>query len=373
MRQRVLLVSTVHPATDPRIFYKIAPSLATEYDVFCALPNAVHKHENDQIQMIALPEFRHLLLRLLFSHIVLLWKCLRIRPDLVHIFVPELIPAAFLFKWLGAVVIYEVQENLYKKFSIKRYNNARLYQTLFRFFDHQARKHFYCIFTETAYLNEYTNLDLPFAVIHNYASLSFIDAHSVENQNNSAAPEFFYSGVISLERSFDILIAALAKLKPFYPDFKMHLFGFVRITPDEIEKLPGYHSVSKNLVLYGYADQKTIFKFAQKAVAGIALLKPLADYPDSYTTKLFEYMSLRLPVITSDFPLYKDIVEQSQCGFCISPYSFDDLFEKMKWLIENPLKRVQMGENGREMVKNHFNWDQEETLLLSFYRTLLNN
>ena len=157
MRRRILLVSTVHPATDPRIFYKIAPSLAEHYQVFCALPNA-KKHENAHIQMIALPAFQNLFLRLLFSQLTLLWKCLRIRPDLVHIFVPELIPAAFLFKWFGAVVIYEVQENLYKKFSIKHYNNGKLYRTLFRLFDHQARKHFYCIFTEDAYLKEYKNL-----------------------------------------------------------------------------------------------------------------------------------------------------------------------------------------------------------------------
>ena len=50
---------------------------------------------------------------------------------------------------------------------------------------------------------------------------------------------------------------------------------------------------------------------AARATAGLALLKPVGDYPDSYTTKLFEYMALGLPVITSDFPLYRDVVERS--------------------------------------------------------------
>jgi hypothetical protein len=40
MKQRIMLLSTVHPATDPRIFYKIAPSLSMYYEVFCALPGA---------------------------------------------------------------------------------------------------------------------------------------------------------------------------------------------------------------------------------------------------------------------------------------------------------------------------------------------
>ncbi|MCE7068335.1 glycosyltransferase [Dyadobacter sp. CY326] len=373
MRRPVLLVSTVHPAHDPRIFYKIAPSLAKEFEVFCALPNASARHDDDQVCMIALPAFQNLFLRLLFSHSVLLWKCLRLRPDLIHIFVPELIPAAFLFKWLGALVIYEVQENLYKKFSIKTSNNAKAYQALFRYFDHCARKHFYCIFTEDAYLEEYRHLTLPAAVVHNFASLSMIDTYAEDGNSDNAFPELIYSGVISLERSFDTLVSALAKLKKTYPDFRMHLFGFVRISSEEIENIAGYQNIAKNLIFYGYTDQKTVLKFAKQSIAGIALLKPVADYPDSYTTKLFDYMALGLPVITSDFPLYQRVVEQSECGFCISPYDADLLFEKMKWLIVNPAERIRMGKNGRNAVEKSYNWAQEESILLAFYRNLLHN
>jgi len=371
MKQRVLLVSTVHPATDPRIVYKIAPSLARHYQVYCALPAASKPVSDDPVHFIALPVFRNLYMRLLFSHVVVLWKCMRLRPDLVHIFVPELIPLAFLFKWSGAVLVYEVQENLYKKFSIKHYNNAGVYQALFRFFDHLARRHFYCIFTEDAYLKEYSKLNLPYAVVHNYASLAFLDKHAGEREVDYQVPQFIYSGVISLERSFDTLVFALVKLKESYPDFRMHFFGFVRINPDEIKKLPGYDRIAENLIFYGYADQKTILKFAQRSIAGIALLKPVADYPDSYTTKLFEYMSLKLPVITSDFPLYRDVVEKAQCGFCISPYDADELFQKMKWLIENPAGCVQMGDNGRRAVENSYHWVQEERIVLQLYRSLL--
>ena len=53
--------------------------------------------------------------RLLLTHPLALWYFLRFRPHIVHIFVAELLPLAFIFRWLGAEVIYEVQENLYKK------------------------------------------------------------------------------------------------------------------------------------------------------------------------------------------------------------------------------------------------------------------
>lgn len=370
-RQRILLLSAVHPATDPRILYKIAPSLAMHYDVFCALPNARSEQQESNIAFINLPYFRQLLSRLLFCHLVLLWKCLRLRPDLVHIFVPELIPAAFLFKWRGAKIIYEVQENLYKKFSIKQFNNGFLFRAVFRLFDHLARKSFFCVFTEDAYLEEYQSLAFPHAVIHNYASIPFTDEFCTQDFTLAGQPEFLYAGVISMERCFDVLVTALAKLKIRYPDFKMHLFGPIRFQPEEAANLPGYAEVRSNLLFYGYTDQKTVFSFAKKAIAGIALLKPVADYPDSYTTKLFDYMALKLPVIASDFPLYRQVVEQSECGFCISPYDAGILYQKLIWLIENPEKRAIMGQNGRKAVEVRYNWKQEEAILLSFYKTIL--
>ncbi|WAC11161.1 glycosyltransferase [Dyadobacter pollutisoli] len=371
MRQRVMLLSTVHPPTDPRIFYKIAPSLSTYYEVFCAMPGARANTETNAFKTIRLPHFQGLFARALFCHPVALWNYLRFRPDLVHIFVPELLPLAFLFQWLGTKVIYEVQENLYKKFSIKRYNNGAVYQFLFRLCDRIAMRRFHLIFTEHAYLDVYRDLAYPHVVIHNYASLAFIDANKSCSGVISDKPQLFYTGVISMERCFDIIVAALARLKVTYPTFHVHLFGPSRLDQKEMAKLPGFEDIRNNLTFYGYTDIKMALPFAQNATAGIALLKPVADYPESYTTKLFEYMSLGLPVITSDFPIYRDVVEQSECGFCISPYDSDALYEKLRWIIENPGLARSMGNNGRKSAEKNYNWQQEEGLLLSFYKSLL--
>ncbi|MBE9466063.1 glycosyltransferase [Dyadobacter subterraneus] len=372
MKPRVLLLSTVHPPADPRIMYKIAPSLAQDYEVICVLPNLVNSSGKNDFETIRLPFYQSLLLRILLCHPVLLWKCLRFRPAIVHIFVPELIPVAFLFQWLGAKVIYEVQENLYKKFSIKRFNKAVFYQQLFKFFDHAARKNFNCLFTEHAYLNEYKNLPLTSAVVHNYVSLPFIDRYYGKHERLiKQPPVFFYCGVISMERSFDVLVAALIKLKSGYPEFQMHLFGKLQFDMTDAEKLTDFDKIRANIVFHGYTDLKDALPYAEGATAGMALLKPVADYPDSYTTKIFEYMAMQLPVITSDFPLYRDVVENSGCGFCISPYDSDLLAKKLEWLIENPEKAKVMGQKGRNSTETHYSWANEEEILLDFYRKIL--
>lgn len=368
--KRVLLLSTVHPSTDPRIMHKIAPALQKHYEVICALPNTGKSGVVKDVCMISLPHFDRLLWRLLITHPAVLIKCIGLRPHIVHIFVPELLPLAFLFEWLGARVIYEVQENLYKKFAIKHYNNSPVYKRLFAFFDQAARRRFHFIFTDAGYLPEYQNLTWPFALVRNYVSIPFVDAIAQEPKA-SDNPEFFYLGVISTERCLDTLLVALARLKKAFPAFHMHLFGPLRLNPNELAKLPCYGDVSENLTFYGYADQQFAFRTAGRTLAAIALLKPVADYPESYPTKLFEYMALGLPVITSDFPLYKEIVEHSHCGFCISPYDAEALCEKLVWCIENNAQGTVMGEKGRIAAERRYNWISEETALLSYYTQLL--
>jgi glycosyltransferase involved in cell wall biosynthesis len=125
------------------------------------------------------------------------------------------------------------------------------------------------------------------------------------------------------------------------------------------------------LYFHGYADQRDAFPYATGATAGLALLKPVGDYPDSYTTKLFEYMALGLPVITSNFPLYQAIVERYNCGFCISPENPKQIADALAYLIEYPKEAKAMGQRGRQAVEQFFNWDSEAQKLLNYYTLIL--
>lgn len=367
--KRVLLISSVHPSTDSRIMYKIAPSLQGGFEVFCALPG-LRAGISDGLHLVSLPKFGRLLPRILLAHPVALFKCLRLRPDIVHIFVPELIPLALLFQWAGAKVVYEVQENLFKKFAIKRYNNGLIFKKLFRFFDSLARQKFHCVFTDDAYLNEYPDLAKPFTVIHNYVSLPVMDA-LVHAGVPRQRPELFYLGVVSMERCVDTMINAVAMLKKQHPNCHLHLFGPVRVDKTELEAIAGYQQAKANITFHGYTDQKAALKYAGRAVAGIALLKPVADYPESFPTKLFEYMALKLPVITSDFPLYKRIVEDRESGFCISPYDPEALCHAVQCCISDHALRLKLGNNGRKAAETSHNWISEEVKLLLFYNNIL--
>lgn len=374
MKPRVLLLSTVHPPTDPRIVSKIAPWLVREgYEVWIALPKITKPPVDEGYRTIRLPQFRYLWARLLCSFPVVLLRCLWLRPKILHIFVPELLPLAWLFHWMGSVVIYEVQENLYYKLSLKRYNNAPLFQLLFRWFDRAARHTFRLVITEAAYRTTYAETRYPPVLIRNFASIALLDrlADAKRPALITPGPVLYYSGVISMERAFDTLVRAVVLLLPELPTLQVHLFGTLRMTVAEREQLPDYDRVRSHLVFYGYTTQEVMLPYAKYALAGIALLKPVGDYPDSYPTKLFDYMALGLPVITSDFPLYKEVVETHDCGFCIDPTDAEALAGAVRRLVREESLARRMGQNGRAAAVEHYHWEQEARRLSELYAICL--
>ncbi|MBC3783811.1 glycosyltransferase [Spirosoma utsteinense] len=369
-RIRVLHISTAQRPQDPRVVFKQCQTLTSQYEVWCALPHANPALAPD-IRFIRLPFFRRVIWRVLITSPYILLRCLWLQPAIVHVYVPEFVPFAFIFRLAGAAVIYEVQENLFKKMHLKAFNRGPLLEWAFRRFDALARQHFYLIFTEHGYLDTYTRLSRPHVVIYNYPLLSLLEPFRQPYQPSLLQPTFFYIGWLSFERAFDTLVSGLAQLRPAYPMFVMHLFGRRTFDDVALERLPEFNSIRSNMRFYGYTDQRDAFPYARQATAGLALLKPVGDYPDSYTTKLFEYMALGLPVITADFPLYRDVVERHQCGFCVSPYDPTQLAQTLTFLIEHPTEARQMGERGRRAVEQYYNWTTEAQKLFDFYTLIL--
>jgi glycosyltransferase involved in cell wall biosynthesis len=118
-------------------------------------------------------------------------------------------------------------------------------------------------------------------------------------------------------------------------------------------------------------DSTEGFEISKKCVVGLSVLKPIKNYVGSYSTKIFEYMAIGLPVITSNFPLYQNVVERYNCGYCVAPYSSQELADRIEELISNSELTNQMGANGQLAVKDKFSWSSEEEKLIDLYKEVL--
>lgn len=81
-------------------------------------------------------------------------------------------------------------------------------------------------------------------------------------------------------------------------------------------------------------------------------------------------MAVGLPVITSNFPLYQDVVEKYHAGICIDPYSADELANAIEYILTHKAEAMKMAENGKKTALEHYNWKIEEKKLLKLYKDL---
>jgi glycosyltransferase involved in cell wall biosynthesis len=102
-------------------------------------------------------------------------------------------------------------------------------------------------------------------------------------------------------------------------------------------------------------------------------LHPIINYLDALPIKMFEYMSAGIPVIASDFDLWRTIVEESKCGLCVDPMDPAAIASAIDYLVGHRAEAEKMGENGRQAVLSRYNWAREEAKLIEFYDRLLSS
>lgn len=116
----------------------------------------------------------------------------------------------------------------------------------------------------------------------------------------------------------------------------------------------------------GTLDRRGVAALLAQSTIGIAVLHPVPAYVDALPVKLFEYMAAGLPVIVSDFPLWRGIVASANCGIVVEPGDGEALRIALEYLLTNPELRRDMGANGRQAVEQRYTWEAESTRFLTF-------
>jgi len=82
-------------------------------------------------------------------------------------------------------------------------------------------------------------------------------------------------------------------------------------------------------------------------------------------------MAAGIPVIASDFPLWRKIINGAGCGVLADPANPDAVAEAIESVLSNPVEAMKMGKRGREAFLSGYNWTTQEAALLGLYRDLL--
>ncbi len=133
---------------------------------------------------------------------------------------------------------------------------------------------------------------------------------------------------------------------------------------------------TKDVSYLGRIEKEELKEFLNTSTIGLSIYdyrKNLGGNLGSFATnKLFEYMEAGLPVICTDFEMWKKLIEEENCGICIKPNDTKELEKALKFLIDNKEEAFRMGQNGRSAVKNKYNWVSQQEKYNALFNTILN-
>lgn len=165
------------------------------------------------------------------------------------------------------------------------------------------------------------------------------------------------------------MIKALEYLDGISGILELHIYGQFRPAQleEELRILQGF----KYVKFHGWVQQDKVFEGISKADIGLLLFHPVSNHIEALPNKLFEYMMVGLPFVASDFPLWRKLVQNEECGLLANPLDPVDISEKIQLLIDNKELALRMGSNGQKAVEEKYNWNCEARTLLSIYKQLL--
>jgi glycosyltransferase involved in cell wall biosynthesis len=186
--------------------------------------------------------------------------------------------------------------------------------------------------------------------------------------NGSGEPRVVYAGGINRIRGVRETIAALALLPSESPVRLSLLGGFSDPAFEaELRGMPGWSRVD----YLGFLSRAEMVRELARCRAGIVLFLPERDHLDAQPNKLFEYMAAGLPVIASNFPLWRQIVEPMALGICVDPLDPAAIARAIGHLATTPTLARETGARGRAAVEQRLNWQTEAEKLVRMYGELL--
>lgn len=365
---KIAHLTSAHSRYDIRIFRKQCRTLVQAgHEVFLVVADGLGDELKDGVQIIDAGKLPGRLNRIFKTTRRVYDRALALGAEVYQFHDPELIPSGLRLKRNGKKVVFDSHEDVPKQLLSKPYLHPvarHLLSVVFAGYERYACSKLDAILTATPHIRDkFQAINANVLDINNFPMLGELDAMVPWT---SKQDEVCYVGGITSIRGIAEVIDSLALLKS---PARLNLVG--RFSESGVEReirtQRGWERVNE----HGQLDREQVRDVLGRSVAGLVTFHPLPNHIDAQPNKMFEYMSSGIPVIASNFPLWRDIIEGSNCGLCVDPLRPNAIAEAIDYLVTHPDEAAILGRNGQRAVNERYNWDQEGLKLLQFYSDLM--
>ena len=367
-KSKICHLTSVHPRYDTRIYLKECSSLAKEnYYVSLIVADGKGNEQINGIQILDVGKLKGRLNRMLKTTRLIFKEAVKQDASIYHLHDPELLPVALKLKKIGKIVVFDSHEDFPKQILSKSYLNKHVRKSLSFFislYENFVCKKLDAIVTATPFIrNKFLTINPQSIDINNYPILGELDTENLPS--NTKTNKICYVGGITSIRGIAQVVKALEYTTS---DARLQLVGNFRESAVEksVKKLKGWNKVEQ----LGFLNRTEVKELFAESVLGLVTFLPFPNHIDAQPNKMFEYMSAGIPVISSNFTLWRQIIEGNECGICVDPFDSEAIAQAIDKLMSESTLAKKMGNNGRTAVISLYNWAVEEQKLFNLYREL---
>ena len=169
-----------------------------------------------------------------------------------------------------------------------------------------------------------------------------------------------YLGDVTIERGVDVAVAACSALS-----VPMRLIG--RVTDGTRDTLVRESTLGDDLSIEGPVPNRTALGYLGGGSVGLAPLRDLPNYRHSQPTKILEYLAMGLPVVASDLPGTRRLVEGLDAVTLVKPGDVNDLATAIADARSPDVARRALTQASD--IRARFRWPADD--VRDFYRSLI--
>ena len=354
----VVMLTSAHPATDDRIFYREAKTLVEAGQSVCIVGRHPSSEILEGIHIRALGAPASRLKRLLLGVAILDIACeLNARLYIIHD--PELIAIAFVLRLLGKKVVYDAHENLPAQIRQKDWIPRPLRWVLV---PTASALEWVASRLLSGVIAAVPAIQVRFRssrteLIRNFPTRSALATLADGPPISTRANVVIYTGGLSRIRGIRELVEAFRGLD----GAQLWLVGSFDDAAFQTEIMS---SLPHNVLWLGWRPHPEVLKLYRMAKLGAVVLYSTPNHRCAVPVKLFEYLGAGLPAIISDFPEYKEFVQG--CGIEVDPLNVTAIRSAISALLADNAMLTEMSARARQRVVASFSWENEGTRLVEF-------
>jgi glycosyltransferase involved in cell wall biosynthesis len=179
----------------------------------------------------------------------------------------------------------------------------------------------------------------------------------------AAAPIILHLGAFLPDRGLEQVVEALRDV----PMAHLVLLG-AGPRGVELERYAVKHGVETRVHPLPAVPSDDVISYSASATVGIAPIRPTTlNNAYSLPNKLFQYMAAELPVVASNLPQLREVIEGSGAGVTVDTGSAASIAAALRDLLGDRDRLAAMGRNARKAVDERYNWAISAATLREVY------